>query len=237
MAGNHQQSGLDTHLPLIGLVLSCVIGPLGLIAGIWCAARDRRLGRDVRLLAIAAIVVGLVQTVVVAGLLVNRATGAAAQDAGSTPSVSRTYPSWSDPTETAGAESPTPVRALPTSLESYVPATVGPYAAASTTTDQTALDAGATSANNASYSSAKDTVDTVSAEWATAEEAEAYVKAQAAAEFGTQAARVTSELPSGYMWYFMKDGTGYLYAYQGRFTIIVTGEQEAVQEFFSQFPA
>ena len=48
---------------------------------------------------------------------------------------------------------------------------------------------------------------------------------------------VTSELPSGYMWYFMKDGTGYLYAYQGRFTIIVTGEQEAVQEFFSQFPA
>ena len=103
MAGNHQQSGLDTHLPLIGLVLSCVIGPLGLIAGIWCAARDRRLGRGVRRLAIAAIVVGLVQTVVVAGLLVNRATGAAAQDAGSTPSVSRTYPSWSDPTETAGA--------------------------------------------------------------------------------------------------------------------------------------
>ena len=53
----------------LALILSLVVGPLGAGMGAWLALRARRASQSVSPLAIAAIVVGIVQTVVVASVL------------------------------------------------------------------------------------------------------------------------------------------------------------------------
>lgn len=233
---NFPNAARDGRLPVVALALAVLVGPVGAGLGAWLAVRARRAGQRVSLLVGAAIAVGIIWTVAAAVLISSLASAVPTPAPNSTPTPSRTYPTWASPSQPTIVVA-SPVRPLPTSLPSYVPATVGPYKAAEAAPDQGTVDKGATSANTASYSTAKKSVHVVTAEWPSAEAAEAYVKAQAAAQFGAGPARVTAPIPSGAMWYYAVDGQGTLYSFQGRFTMIVTGEPGAVQEFFRQFPA
>lgn len=238
----HRNEEQHRRLALVGLVLAFLVGPVGAGIGAWLARRARREGSPIPGLAVAAITVGALQTALVAALVIppqhspSSPSGPLAP-ASSSPAPSWTYPTWQPPTEEPTIVEPTPARPLPTAFDSYAPASVGPYEAGDTTPDPEVIDKGAQSAEQGTYSDSKHTVQTVTAEWPTTEDARAYVREEATATFGTEPARVTGPIPSGEMWYYLKDGKATLYAYQGRFTIVVTGEPGPVQQFFSQFPA
>ena len=221
----------------LALILSLVVGPLGAGMGAWLALRARRASQSVSPLAIAAIVVGIVQTVVVASVLtMTLGRSAPATGPGASPTPAVTYPSWTitpEPTIVTASPSPPP----PDSLSHFVPATVGPSEAGEATPDQPSLDRGAVAAVSVPYASSKRSVQTVMAQWPSAEAAETFLATQASERFGTQTPLLAAPVPSGSMSYFNQDGEGVIYSRQGVFTMIVTGKESSVQDFFTQFPA
>lgn len=252
--------GKDTStLSAVALVLSFVVGPLGAALGGWQLAR-RGGGRK---LALAAVIVGIVQTVVIAGLA---ATGAFSGPA-SRPSAGPTATTFDYPTDPP-ASGPVPEPSSPTagsaqpggptrepgspatkpaapgnastaaSLEEFVPEETGGYQVDDRAADPEAMDAGATRAERAQYKDADDEVDAAMAEWPTPEAAEAFIRSRSQADFPGVAPLGEGPIASktGYYWYYEKDGVGTVYWHQGRFSATFIGEPYEVQNFFLAFP-
>lgn len=227
------------RLPLFALLAAFLVGPLGVILGVWALSRGGRGVGTGRGLATAAVVVGLVQTVVVAAFVV--------------PGLSRTPPSPAAPTNTPftypttpppsgpvvdPTVTPTPAPPSASTLEEFVPEKVDELEWGGGTTDQDTLDQGASQAETGTFTGDDENVEAAMAEWPTVEEAAA--AAERAGSDAFDPAELRSEGPirggAGYFWYYEKDGRGTVFWYHGKFSAEFSGEPEDVQFFFLRFP-
>ena len=220
------------------LVLAFLIGPLGAGLGAWWLARRPDAGR-LRVAAQAAIVVGILQTVVLAFLFFGR-TPVDGSAPGTSPSPSPTYPSTPPPNSPKPDPSVTPTPVAPTAatLEEFVPPSIDSFEWDKTGVDQEALDAGAQDATQGNFTADDETITAGMAEWATSEEASAHAQESSQADFPGVEPLADGPIQSGagHYWYFERDGVATVYWYHGKFSAQFSGDPMEVQELFLRFP-
>lgn len=227
------------RLPWIALAASVVVGPAGALLGVWSLVRTRRNGAGKSSIALAAVVVGVIQTILVGSwlataqgsFLTGPKPGATVT---ATPSV--TYPTTPPPSGPTGAV-PTvaPPTAGPTSLE-QVPDRVDTYHAGEFTPDEKTVQDGAVAAKTGSYTSPQDTIDAAFSQWPTPEAAAAHAEQAGIDEYGADALRASGDINNGQYWYYELNGRGTVYWTQGNLSSAFTGKPRQVQEFFLRFP-
>lgn len=232
-------SASSRRLPWAALVASLVAGPLGVVLGAWSAVSARRAGARIPRLALAAVAVGIVQTVLVGSWLVSQGALLTGPKPGATvtpTSPSMTYPTTPPPSGPAG---PPPTSAspsaLPTTIEE-VPAKVDTYRADEFRDDEKTVQEGAVAAKTGSYSSPRDTIGATYSQWPTAGAAMAHAQQAGVDEYGADALRASGSINGGKYWYYELDGRGTVYWSQGLISASFTGEPRQVQEFFLRFP-
>ena len=224
------------RLPLVALVSSLVVGPLGAGLGVWAVVRSRRAGRPNPALAVAAIVLGIVQTV---GITVWAVSRGSVPQSGPTPAVSTTawtYPTTPPPSGPANPPSQTPTRPQPTSIEQVVPPKVERYQATSFSPAPSTVHQGAVAAKTGSYTNARDTIGAAFSQWPTAEAAARHAREAGIADYGADALRTSGNVSCGAYWYYELNGVGTVYWSQGTISASFTGKPYEVQEFFLSFP-
>jgi len=241
---SHVPADGSGRLPVIALVLAFLVGPLGAALG-WWVLRGRPGGDRGRGLAVAAIGVGLVQTVVVSVLLATGALPAPGSRPEPTPVSTSTWtypttPPPSGPPVDPNSPTPTPVPPTATSLEEFVPDDVDSFDWQSGGEDSGEIEAGATQAEQGTFTSDGEAITAGMAEWASPDEARARAQANAAAQ--PEGSVLVAEGPirsgAGYFWYYERDrgAVGTVFWYYGKFSAQFSGEPNEVQEFFLRFP-
>lgn len=236
---------------LLVLVLSFIVGPIGIVGG--AALLARRPVARARTLAIAAVIVGVIQTVVV-GLVLANWFG----PGGGTPrpQPSPTTPAASSPSPTAGAtpegspsptESarPTPTATRPSSwptgdVGSFLEPEVADYEAHGFTEDPAGTATGAEEAYQGTYGSGQFEITVKVTSWESREAAEEAVVAAAKQQFPSgdpvKSGDVGSPDVVGQYRYYERDGRATIFWNDGRIMVIAAGKPLAVQEFFVFHP-
>ena len=236
MTTPQQQGG--GRLPLVALVASFLVGPVGVALGIGALRQPARTSRD-RGLAIAAVVIGIVQTVVVGWALIAGGAGAGPS---TPPATTNTYPSTPPPSAPVlePSESPTPKDVKADKLDEFIAPGVDSYDWAAGGTDESEKAAGAVEAEQGTYTADRELINAAMAEWPSVEQARDRAKQNADAEAGAKGWRLVSNGPlgsgTGYFWYYEKDGVGTVFWHYGKFSAHFTGSPNEVQEFFLRFP-
>lgn len=225
------------RLPLWALLSSLVVGPLGVGLGVWSVADRRRAHTKVPGLAIAAIALGLVQTVAVASWA---AGGPGLPGADPTPlpaSTPWTYPTTPPPSAPVDpVPSETPTKAPPSSIGEVMRPTVGPYEAKDFSEDKAAVEKGAVAAQTGTFTSSDETIGAAFSQWPTEAAAAAHARAAGNATYGPDALRGSGSYSSGDWWYYELDGKGTVYWTDGTISSSFTGDPYEVQDFFLGFP-
>lgn len=234
-----QQPG-SGRLPLVALVAALLVGPVGVALGI-AALRQQSRTQPGRGLAIAAIVVGAVQTVVVGWALIAGGAGAGPASNPS-PAATSTYPSTPPPSGPVlePSESPTPKEAKAENLGEFIVPGVDSYDWAVGGADDEEKAAGAVDAEQGTYTAKDELINAAMAEWPTVEQARERAQHNAETEAAAQGWRLVSDgqlgRGAGYFWYYEKDGVGSVFWHYGKFSAHFTGSPNEVQEFFLRFP-
>ncbi len=231
-------SNLSDRLPLIALLSALVVGPLGMALGAWSLIGSRRRGRPLPQLAIAAVALGAVQTVVLVSWAVTAFPGLR-PSSGPTPvtsSAAWTYPTTPPPSGPVSPPPPTTPGPLPTSIDQVTPPKVDTYRADQFTPDQTPVDQGAVAAKTGSYTGPQATIKVKLSQWKTATEAAQHAERTGSAEYGASSLRASGTIAQGKYWYYELKGQGTVYWNEGTISASFTGKPLEVQEFFLSFP-
>lgn len=228
------------RVSLVALVTAFIVGPLGVALGAWALSRIRQSGRKGRGLATAAIAVGLIQTVALvgwgAGFVLSPATPGESESGEPVPTW--TYPSTPPPSGPVESPSQTPAPPAATSLEEFIPPAVDNFEQADFEDDSDTLDAGATEAQQGTFTSGDDVIGVQMSQWPTAEDASRHAQESAARDFDAASMLTSGSIRSGsgQYWYYEKDGQATVYWYDGTFSAQFSGKPMEVQEFFLRFP-
>ncbi len=232
-----QQPG-SGRLPLVALIAALLVGPVGVALGVGALRQQSRTPRA-RGLAIAAIVVGAVQTIVVGWALITGGAGIGPAST-SPPAATNTYPSTPPPSAPVlePSESPTPKDVKADNLGEFIAPGVDSYDWAAGGPDAAETAAGAVEAEQGTYTADSELINAAMAEWPTVEQARE--RAQRNAETEAAGWRLVSDGPlgggTGYFWYYELDGVGRVFWHYGKFSASFTGSPNEVQEFFLRFP-
>lgn len=225
------------RLPLWALLSAFVVGPLGVGLGVWSVAEKRRAGARVSALAVAAIALGIVQTVAVASWAGAGGPGLPGSPTPGSTSTPWTYPSTPPPSGPATpAPSVTPTKPLPTTIEQVMPPSVGPYQAKDFAEDKPTVEKGAVAAQTGTFTSSKESIGATFSQWPTEAAAARHARESGDATYGADALRGTGKYSSGDWWYYELNGKGTVYWTEGTISAAFTGDPYEVQDFFLGFP-
>lgn len=239
--------------PLTALVVSLLVGPIGIALGLTALFRRPGPHASGRALATAAVVVGVIQTLAIALLLTNYlgtdGAGSGSNTASPTASPSSTSPPTSPvPTPPASPseadDSPPSVVPSDDSPQGGVGALVGGevagFEALGFSQDPAGVSLGALEAYEGSYSNGRFEVAVRVSSWASPEAAAAAVVESAEDEFSPEQLIKSGDVGSptvvGSYLYYERDGQATLLWNEGQFMVIAQGDPYPVQEFFAGFP-
>ncbi len=245
--------GVDP-LAVVGLVLGFLVGIVGAALGVIALRRVNRTGRPGRSVAIAAIVVGLVQTALVVAFLagvfdgrggsgqpgevstsgvedgLGPTPGQEASD-GATPSDEGSPSDGSDESE-GPLESEEP-------LEGALVDSTNGFTSDGLSTNADLVEEGADEAYDGSFTNGRDEITFTASRWGSAEEAADYLQAKAAEVFSS--GELVDQGPagdpvSGQYWYFESGGVATIYWTNGVDALEASGPPLQVQEFYLAYP-
>ncbi|MBS1698137.1 MAG: hypothetical protein JST25_07005 [Actinobacteria bacterium] len=229
--------GTQADLGLIGIVAGVIVGPAGFVLGVIGLRRAE--SSRARALAITAMIVGLVQTLVVAALCWVWVTGdhrPGAAEAGGVPSQIVVGGNTVEPTF---SPRPSPVFTPPaTPSESepppFAPDTVrGGFTAEDVRPDPDAEAAGALKAVDATYSSDGDGIQLRQSEWASADDAQGFVQGLRDDAVGQLIKTGTVGVPpEGEYWLYDDEGQSTMVWTQGATVSVATGAASELQMFY-----
>lgn len=236
----------------VALILSVIVGPVGVILGAMALRRAAQTGQGSRKIASAAIVLGVLQTIVVL-LLVRPGTGPneppLPSTTGSSSSETSTFsetggpsPSTNTPSTSTTSpsvdESPTAGPA-PEELDPILPPNVAGFVANGFVEDPGALASGAESAYTGSYSSGDEELQMSASVWGSPGLAAQFLAAEADAAFTGEEmldAGAVGDPAVGEYRYYESQGVATIFWNIGPYAARVSGDPYRVQEFFVQFP-
>lgn len=251
-------AGRHDTLARVALVLSAIVGPVGAILGAMALRRAARTGQGSRRIASAAIVLGVLQTIVVLLLVwpgtgpndppLPSTTGSSSSETSTSgetspsgetsgPSPSTDTPSTST-TSPSAEESPTGGPA-PEELDPILPPNVAGFVADGFVEDPGAMASGAESAYTGSYSSGDEELQMSASVWGSPGLAAEYLAAEADAAFTSEEmldAGAVGDPSVGEYRYFESHGVATIFWNIGPYAARVSGDPYRVQEFFVQFP-